>query len=48
MKKIIEMKNKAFTLVEMKDTKIRYTLNWILMFSAVTCTLFISPLTITF
>ena len=41
-------KAKAFTLVEMKVTKIIYIFQLITMSSAVTLTLFISPLTSTF
>ena len=39
---------KAFTLVEMKVTKILYTFHLMTISSAVTLTLFISPLTSTF
>ncbi|CWG28262.1 Uncharacterised protein [Streptococcus pneumoniae] len=41
-------KVKAFTLMEMKVTKIIYTFHLITILSAVTWTLFISPLTSTF
>ena len=41
-------KVKAFTLVEMKVSKIIYIFQLITMSSAVTLTLFISPLTSTF
>ena len=46
--KLKEAKAKAFTLVEMKVTKILYTFHLMTMSSAVTLTFFISPLTRTF
>ncbi len=46
--KLKEAKAKAFTLVEMKVTKILYTFHLMTISSAVTLTLFISPLTSTF
>ncbi len=38
----------AFTLVEIKDSKILHTFHLMTMSSAVTCTLLIRPLTIVF
>lgn len=46
--KCLKAKVKAFTLVEMRDSKILYIFHMILMSSAVTRTLFINPLTIAF
>ena len=45
MIKMKKAKVQAFTLVEMKVTKILYTFHLMTMSSAVTLTLFISPLT---
>ena len=48
MMKLKKAKVKGFTLVEMRVTKILYTFHLMTISSAVTLTLFISPLTSTF
>ena len=48
MKSLRTLKVKAFTLIEMKDSKILYILQFMTIFSDVTCTFSISALTIAF
>lgn len=48
MMKLKEAKVKAFTLIEMRDTKTLYILHLMTMLSAVTCTFLIKALTMAF